>query len=201
MEYIILEATGLGLGTCWLGGTFKRSTFAERISASEDEVIPAVTSVGYPNKKPRKFDLRIRQEADADRRFSWTDLFFDGGFETPLSEEDAGEFATSLAMVRKAPSASNKQPWRIVKDQDALNNQVVWHFYLLRTPGYLDNRYVKMMKIEDLQRVDMGIAMCHFELTNRALDLPGDWAVLNSRDDQPDQGGEYLVSWVTGSIA
>ena len=100
-----------------------------------------------------------------------------------------------LEMVRKAPSASNKQPWRIIKDQNT------WHFYLMRTPGYLDNRYLKIMKIEDLQRVDMGIAMCHFELTTRELGLPGDWTILKSRVDQPGPVGEYLVSWVSGSIA
>jgi hypothetical protein len=58
-----------------------------------------------------------------------------------------------------------------------------------------------MMKIEDLQRVDLGIAMCHFELTTRELGLSGEWVVIESRDDQPGHGGEYLVSWVTGSIA
>ena len=48
MEKAILYATGLGLGSCWLGGTFRRSRFAERISARSDEIVPAVASLGYP---------------------------------------------------------------------------------------------------------------------------------------------------------
>jgi len=195
MESIILFATEVGLGTCWLGGTFTRSSFAKWISANENEVIPAVTSVGYIHKKPRKLDRRVRDEANSDRRIPWSELFFDGSFEMPLLKDNAGEFAQPLEMVRKAPSASNKQPWRIIKDQDA------WHFYLLRTPGYLDNRYLKIVKIEDLQRVDMGIAMCHFELTARELGLAGEWNIIKSMVEQPGQVGEYLVSWVPGSIA
>ena len=34
MELAILQATGLGLGTCWLGGTFTKSSFARKIAAT-----------------------------------------------------------------------------------------------------------------------------------------------------------------------
>ena len=47
LECIILYATGLNLGTCWLGGTFSRSGFSRRIEAAENEILPAVVSVGY----------------------------------------------------------------------------------------------------------------------------------------------------------
>ena len=50
MEKNILAATHLGLGTCWLGGTFNRSASASRISKRDDEVIPAITPVGYPKR-------------------------------------------------------------------------------------------------------------------------------------------------------
>jgi len=60
-------------------------------------------------------------------------------------------------MVRIAPSASNKQPWRIVKIEGA------WHFFLERTKGYGDGIIFKLLKLADIQRLDMGIAMCHFE--------------------------------------
>ena len=48
LEQAILYATGLGLGTCWLGGTFTKSSFAARMGGLErDEVMPAVVSVGH----------------------------------------------------------------------------------------------------------------------------------------------------------
>jgi nitroreductase len=46
MEKAILYATELGLGSCWLGGTFRKSRFAEKISARGGETIPAVASLG-----------------------------------------------------------------------------------------------------------------------------------------------------------
>jgi len=33
-ERVVVEATKLGLGTCWIGGTFSRSAFAARAKAS-----------------------------------------------------------------------------------------------------------------------------------------------------------------------
>ena len=188
MEAIILYATDLGLGTCWLGGTFSRSTFASRIKITENEVIPAVTSVGYPASKPRSIDARIRHTAKADHRLPWERLFFDHKMAQHLTPAQAGMFAEPLELVRLGPSASNKQPWRIVKGKNS------WDFYLCRTPGYINRGLVKIVNLQDLQRVDMGIAMCHFELTSKMLDLKGYWQVQENPQLLPDK--DYLVSWV-----
>lgn len=190
MEAIILCATDLGLGTCWLGGTFTRSTFADRINASETDIIPAVTAVGYPASIPRNLDAHIRRTAGSDFRLPWEKLFFNRTTLTPLSPDQAGEYAKPLEMVRLGPSASNKQPWRIVKGEDG------WHFFLRRTPGYLDQVFTKLIRIEDLQRVDMGIAMCHFEFTARVLGLKGSWQIQENPSCQLDSEDEYLVTWV-----
>jgi len=48
MEKNILLATDLGLGTCWLGGTFSGSRFAQKIALQNNEVLPAVTPVVTP---------------------------------------------------------------------------------------------------------------------------------------------------------
>ena len=191
MERLILYATDLGLGTCWLGGTFTKSSFAEKISASQDEVIPAVTSVGYIAKKRRRLDSLIRRGANADKRLSWEGLFFDGRYGVPLTRLAAGDYAKPLEMVRIGPSASNRQPWRILKDGD------IWHFYLQRTPGYRKRRLVKLFTTSDLQRVDMGIAMCHFELTARELGLEGRWEVNPPQVAVLDELAEYTASWVS----
>jgi hypothetical protein len=91
-------------------------------------------------------------------------------------------------MVRGAPSASNKQPWRIVRvGRD-------WHFYLERTPGYW-GRSKRLVQIADLQRVDIGIAMCHFDLAAREEGLQGKWQVA---DPGIELGGhllEYRATW------
>ncbi len=190
MEAIILRATDLGLGTCWLGGTFNRSRFAREIDLGDDEIIPAVTSLGYIAEDPRRVDQTIRNTADSDRRMAWSELFFKRSFGQSLEQQAAGEFALPLKMVRIGPSASNKQPWRIVKIDDA------WHFYLRRTPGYPSPIFNLLLSLADLQRVDIGIAMCHFDLTAKHLGLKGKWAVDDPGIALLDEHTEYSISWI-----
>ena len=54
-------------------------------------------------------------------------------------------------MVRLGPSATNSQPWRIV----LCGNTV--HFYEKQNKGMSSGDW-------DVQKIDMGIALCHFEL-------------------------------------
>jgi len=184
MERNILEATDLGLGTCWLGGTFNRSGFAEKMRLADYELLPAVSPVGYASDRKSLIDRVFRFGAGSDRRRSWHEMFFDGRIDNPLQPESAGPYETPLACLRRGPSASNKQPWRIIKDNR------IFHFYLKRTPGY----GVILGDIK-LQNVDMGIAMCHFELSSAALGLKGHW---QADDPQLETGGmEYIASWVS----
>ena len=102
---LILYATSLELGTCWLGGTFKRSQFAELVALKKDEFIPAVTPIGYSADKRTFIDSAMRRIAGSDNRKPWNELFFDGSFDKPLKQEEAGQYADALEMVRLAPSA------------------------------------------------------------------------------------------------
>lgn len=190
MESIILFATDIGLGTCWLGGTFTKSSFSERVSPRPGELIPAVVALGYCAKKPLRFETFIRSTADADRRLPREQLFFDSKFGVPLSRQAAGDYATALEMVRRGPSASNKQPWRVVKKGN------LWHFYLQRTPGYRERMLVRLFTVADMQRIDMGIAMCHFELMARDHGLDGHWEMTAPDVEKSDESTEYVVSWV-----
>jgi len=188
LERAILFATDIGLGTCWLGGTFKKSRFSQKISLKETEILPAVAAVGYVADKPRWFDSFIRRRAGSDRRLPWDELFFDGTFHTALSVDPSGPFATPLEMVRLGPSASNKQPWRVIRDGTK------WHFYLQRTSGY-GNRNTTLFNLADMQRIDMGIAMCHFELTVREMGLSGEWVHSEQSIEKPDELTEYIITW------
>jgi len=194
MESIVLFATDLGLGTCWLGGTFTRSSFAERISASRAESLPAVISVGVMDPSPRRVDAIIRLGAGADRRLPWRRLFFDGDWGVPLSREAAGVYAVPLEMVRLGPSASNRQPWRIIRDVDS--SQPGWHFCLQRSRRYGGGALRELLGSADLPRIDMGIAMCHFELAAGELGVEGRWEVKEPQLEKLDEPIEYIASWV-----
>ena len=190
MEQNILAATDLGLGTCWLGGTFTRSTFAKKMRARDDEILPAVAAVGHIAPTMRMMEKVFRWGAGSENRKPWKDLFFNDGFNGSLSPDDAGKWAQPLEMVRIAPSASNRQPWRIVRESATMR----FHFYLQRTKGY-QTRNKMLFGMADLQRVDMGIAMCHFELACKDSGLFGQWAL-----DEPDIGNlpestAYTASW------
>lgn len=186
LEKVILYATSLGLGTCWLGGTFKRSEFSKAIVQKDHEILPCITPIGYPSSRRSLIDSALRFTAGSKNRKRWDELFFCGDFGHRLSETEAGKYLTPLEMLRLAPSASNKQPWRIVKATTKI------HFYLQHTKGY-----AKALAY-DLQRVDMGIAMCHFELTAKELGIDGKWHISDPGSIGTPQDTEYIVSWVEG---
>jgi nitroreductase len=189
MEQAVLETTALGLGTCWLGGSFTQSSFAEKIEKLGDEIIPAVTATGYAIEKSRASDP-TRQLVQADRRMPWERLFFEGSFDKSLSPEAAGGYAPALAMLRLGPSASNKQPWRVIREGQC------WHFYCQRTPRYGKGTWVYvLLHLADLQRVDMGIAMCHFELTARELGQRGAWTIVDPGLVPIDEKTLYIATW------
>jgi nitroreductase len=184
MERNILFATALGLGTCWLGGTLNRAGFTGKIALTNGELMPAISPVGYPAQKRSLTDKAFRFMAKSDKRKPWEEVFFDKTPGDPLVKEKAGDYGQSLESVRLGPSASNRQPWRIIRDGD----EKTFHFFLQRTPGY-----DKMTGEIRLQEVDMGIALCHFDLTMADLGVSGSW-----RETKPgfDAGAlEYIVSW------
>ena len=172
-EQAILHCTELGLGTCWLGATFSQSNFEKQVILEEAETLNMISPVGHAREQKRLLERIMRVGAGSDNRKSFDSLFFNQNFAATLTEEDASDYITPLEMVRLAPSASNKQPWRVVKDENYL------HFY------HKPNRF---------SLNDIGIALCHFELACNELNLKGKFATM---DYTPSSKGiEYLISWI-----
>jgi nitroreductase len=190
MESVILEATALGLGTCWMGVTFDRAGFSGKMNLQDGEALLAVTPVGYAKEKRRLKDLAMRKMVGSDNRLGFEKLFYDGDFHTPLKKENAGKFAEALKCVRFGPSASNKQPWRVVMQtrnpkSETQNPKTDFHFFLEYTKGY---------QYPFGQKIDMGIAMRHFELACEELGLKGGWVVSKPELDAGER--EYVASWI-----
>jgi len=190
MEKIILHATGLGLGTCWLGGSFDRSRFAQKINCKPDERVPAVAALGHKADKRRLFDKTVRLIARSTKRKAFQELFFDRDFGRPLAPDQCGPFALPLDMVRLGPSASNKQPWRIIRDADPN----VFHLFLERTKNYYENNR-RMFGLMDIQRIDMGIAMCHFDMACKDADIPGAWKIDPPTGLNLPRRASYVSTW------
>lgn len=158
-EKIVLYLTDRGLGSCWLGGTFNRGEFAKLMDIKEGEIFPIMSPIGYAHDKKSLTDNLVRFIAKGDSRKAWNELFFHQTFSNPLTQERADAHVEILESVRLAPSASNKQPWRILKTESG------YHFYEAPTPGY------SKAFPYDIQRIDMGIAACHFELAAKELGI------------------------------
>ncbi|WP_035768878.1 nitroreductase family protein [Butyrivibrio sp. NC2002] len=151
-EKLLMKAHELGLGTVIIGGTMPREKFESASNLTEGEFMPCVSPLGVSAKKMSVKESLMRKGVKADTRMKFEDLFFVGDFDNSLDEQSAKDkdLYNALEAVRLAPSAVNKQPWRIVID----GNKV--HFYEKHDKGFLTPDY-------DLQKIDIGIAMFHFE--------------------------------------
>lgn len=179
-EKLVLFAAKEGLGTCWLGGTFNKSEFAKAMQLQEKEFFPIASPIGYPAPKSHTVDKIMRKAIKADTRKEFEALFFDGSFSKSLTKEKAGAFAYILETVRLAPSAKNGQPWRILRQGNT------FHFF--------EKRDIPSSS-HDIQRLDIGIAGCHFDLAAKEKGIKGSFAFL---DNPPEEKGLiYVFSYIT----
>lgn len=176
MEHLLLYARSLGLGSVWIGGTMKREAFETAVGLAAGERMPCVSPLGYPAAKRSLREIVMRRGVGADSRLPREKLFFQGGFDTPLSKEN-----DLLELVRWAPSAVNKQPWRVVLQDGSC------HFYLRHDKGYISDA------VGDMQKIDLGIALCHLILGAEAQGRKAKVEITDPGLPVPD-GVEYIAS-------
>lgn len=184
LELLILYLTYQDIGTCWLGGTFDRKGFSSAMDVNEEELFPIITPYGYAAEKKHIKEIAMRKAIKADGRKDWSELFFNENFHTPLAKNQAGDLAFPLEMLRLGPSASNKQPWRIVLNKEAL------HFYQHKEPKYSEHFPY------DIQKIDMGIAAAHLDLSVKEKGIKGYFSTNSNPKLNPPKNTEYVFSWV-----
>ncbi|MFA9454526.1 MAG: nitroreductase family protein [Candidatus Aminicenantaceae bacterium] len=139
-EGIILEATSLGLGTCWVGGYFRPEAVAQRMSLGIHERVLAVTPVGIASDGFTFKEKLMSGFGRMHRRKPLQQLV------TGIPEEDW--MTTALEAARVAPSAVNRQPWRF---------EISGRSICIALDESRDTFHVA-------RRLDCGIAMLHLEL-------------------------------------
>lgn len=184
LETVMLYLADEGIGTCWLGGTFNRKGFAKAMDIGEDQVFPIITPYGYAANKKHMQEVLVRKLSSADKRKDWDQLFYNNDFKSSLTKDSAGDFEFALEMVRLGPSASNKQPWRILLKDN------VCHFYEYKEPKYSDSFPY------DIQRIDMGIAAAHFDYAVKEKGLKGKFQVIDQPEIELPEHMEYVFSWI-----
>lgn len=181
-EKFCLYAESIGIGTIMLVATISRKTFEKAMEIKENEVMPVASPIGYPAEKRSVRETMMRKSLKADERLSFETLFFEDSFMNALTPEHAGQFRDALEMVRLAPSATNKQPWRTVVCGDVV------HFYEKKAKGMSNN------ELGDIQKVDMGIALAHFDLTLKEAGVNGCFVARDPGFDIEDTI-EYIVTY------
>jgi nitroreductase len=148
---IILEATALGLGTCWVGGYFYPDSVAHQISIDKNERVLAITPFGYPQDSISFQEKLMTGFGYMHKRKRLSELVKG----IPKQEW----MKTALEAARLAPSAVNRQPWRFSLGENTISIDL--------------DKGRDTYKIS--RRLDCGIAMLHLELGARYSGVIGRW--------------------------
>lgn len=158
-EGIILEATAMGLATCWVGGFFRPGVAASVVGIARNEKVLAVTPVGRALEELSLEERTMTGFARSHQRRPLAHLV------TGLDTSEWPEWVKSgLEAARLAPSATNRQPWRFHLERESITVSVA--------NARLDFFVSK--------RLDCGIAMLHIEVAALKCGAQGRWELLQS---------------------
>jgi nitroreductase len=157
-EGLILEATAMGLGSCWVGGFFYPRQVSRRIDMGPEEKVIAISPVG-PSPEDYSFDEKIMKGFVRSHRRKALSSLVKGPVETLWAK-------AALEAARLAPSAVNRQPWRFRLKDESIT---------ICTDSRRDSSKIS-------KRLDCGIAMLHLELGARWAGAPVRLENLNPPD-------------------
>ena len=106
-EALVLEATAMGLGTCWLGAGFIPDIVNKNVKLQNDEQVHCVIAIGKAdlppfNPKRRSIEQICNKSENEIRNLGIWQL-------------------TAVENARLAPSAINQQPWKIEVDTNSIS--------------------------------------------------------------------------------
>ncbi len=166
-EDLILKATALGFGTVWMAGTFSRKHFKAAIDLKDNQLIPIVSPIGLASVRPSFVDKYVVKSKNHVRK-DFNQLFYNSDL-SPLELNPSNPIHNALEMVRLAPSAMNKQPWRVICEGNK------YHFF--NSLGFAKSK------------IDLGIAIYHFVSSLEAFEI--EYQYLDQPSSQLDN---YIVT-------
>lgn len=133
-ERVVLEATKLGLGTCWVAGSFDKKSC--NCIVDEGEILIAVIAIGnIPAEHTLKEKIIVKiargKSKAVNEMYEYDEVVPDW-------------FKAGMEAVQKAPSAMNKQPVKFYYKNSTVTASVEGG--------------------KDYQGIDLGIAKLHFEI-------------------------------------
>ena len=158
-EGIILEATALGLNTCWVGAAFSSKKAGTLVEMKNNERLAAVSPVGYAVNGQPLMDKVMTGFGRTHKRHPVEQLV------SGLNYEQASDWIKdAVEAARLAPSAVNRQPWGFDIEEDGITVYV-------RSKGA--DTGIPF-------RLDCGIAMLHIEVAAQNAGYKGKWEFLQS---------------------
>jgi nitroreductase len=206
LQKIVIDATRMGLATCWIGPGADQSTIANvsgvRFDSEKDHII-CVCAVGYASwYKPAL--IRVAQLFQH-RRLPLDSLFFaDSHFSEPLKVRDDpfGAFGRTYEACRWSPSSFNAQTTRCVAVVDRRGVTSVHDGVLEPKLERFD--FYSTTESRYYAAVAVGIWCANWEMGCHALGIPGRFRVLSkaARGVDGASSGHHLprydASWSPG---
>lgn len=164
MEQVVLKIFEMGLGVNFITATFKGSSFIDAAKMPERTPLRVIMPFGVPSGKERIIE-------------KLTHLFMRSRKRKPFKEtfenvEKGSVFYEPLEMMRLAPSAYNRQPWRAIVEDNA-----IW-FYHIPSHNSL---------------IGMGNGLCNFYFTLKQNGYDG---TFSKSDNAPvHDGWEYVTKF------
>jgi len=156
-EAAVLEATSLGLGTCWVALTYNARAVKSIIKLDKQEKLICVSPAGYTAEK-WSFEEKLLSRFGSNHKRKPLASMVSG-----LPEAQWTHWArAAVEAARLAPSAINRQPWGFDVQERSITLSV-------KSRGPQFN--VDM-------RLDCGIAMLHLELGAMSRGATGSWDFL-----------------------
>lgn len=115
MEQVVLKIVDMGLGTNFMTDTFKSGVFTEAAHFPSATPLHVIMPVGVPADKERLVEKLTHMALKSRSRKPFEETFGNVPEDSP--------FRIPLEMMRLAPSAYNKQPWRAQVD-----GNTVWFY-------------------------------------------------------------------------
>lgn len=148
-EQFVIKATELGLGSCFIGGTFSRSHVDAQMHVYEQ--LPFIVAFGYEDNEHGSWVSRVAAKM-IHRNSLAPREFFEGDDEKYKSAlEKYPWLPEALEALACAPSSLNKQPVRVGLADDGM-------------------LYARSLPADAKSAIDLGIAKFNF-----AAVAPGDW--------------------------
>ncbi|MCY3410107.1 MAG: hypothetical protein INQ03_00590 [Candidatus Heimdallarchaeota archaeon] len=188
---LILYLTIHQIATCWLGGIFHYDQAASHVKLEEEEIIPAISPIGYPGHGPHFFSMVAKRGLKPHKRrpvhtFTWL-----GDFSTPFKEETDPLLYNALYYGSLAPNAQNKQSWRVLVSKDCK----MVHFYVkFKLNGQVHDGFRGYAVPPEY--LDIGIFYRHFETFLKSQGIMGQLKLADpGYSDFPEEKMEYIASW------